>query len=558
MSPDPSDAAHPGLPTILIVDDNPATRYAMGRVLGRQGYRVIEAGTGEQGLARIAEGMVDVAMLDINLPDMSGFDMVRLLRADPVTALLPIVHISAASTHTRDMVTGLEGGADGYLVHPVDPNVLLATVRTLLRVRAAEESLRERETRVHAERLDSAHSALADEISARERTEQQLMQAQKMDALGQLSGGIAHDFNNLLTGIITSLGLMGHEIDTGHAQAAKAHAATALDAARRAAALTHRLLAFARQQPLDARAVDVNLRILSLEELLHRTIGEQVALQFDLDPEAGIASVDANQLENVVLNLAVNARDALPNGGTIRIATRRVSPTRADVLPAGDYVEVSVSDDGTGIAPELLDKVFDPFFTTKPIGQGTGLGLSMTYGFARQSGGTARITSEPGAGTCVSLLLPLANDRTLATDPVRSPANALADIPGNGETILVVEDSDTVRQLTSTLLQMFGYVCLQAADVERALEILRSDQSLDLLLTDVGLPGMNGRQLAEAARAWRPTLPVLFLTGYAKHTLAVGDFLGENMDMMTKPYEADALLSKVARMVTRPVGAIGA
>jgi len=544
-------APAPEASTILIVDDNAATRYAMRRVLERQGYRVLEAGTGEQGLAQIRDHMVGVVVLDVNLPDMSGFDIVRRLRADPITALLPIVHVSAASTHTRDLVTGLEGGADGYLVHPVDPAVLRATVRTLLRVRAAEDALREREARVQAQRLDTAHTQLAEEISARERTEMQLMQAQKMDALGQLSGGIAHDFNNLLTGIIASLGLLVREIDDGSEEGARRYAATAMDAARRAASLTHRLLAFARQQPLDARAVDVNARVLSLQELLRRTIGEQVALRFDLDPGAGIASVDANQLENAVLNLAVNARDALPDGGTICIATRRAQAREADALPPGGYVEVSVGDNGTGIPADVIDKVFDPFFTTKPIGQGTGLGLSMTYGFARQSGGTARIESVPGEGTTVTLLLPLADTRTLASEPARAPVDG-AEMAGHGETILIVEDSDSVRELTATLLHKFGYRCLSAADVESALAILRGPETVDLLLTDVGLPGMNGRQLADAARAWRPALPVLFLTGYAKHSLAIGAFLGENMDMMTKPYDAELLLARIARMVARP------
>jgi signal transduction histidine kinase len=523
----------------------------MRRVLERQGYRVLEAGTGEQGLAQIRDHMVGVVVLDVNLPDMSGFDIVRRLRADPITALLPIVHVSAASTHTRDLVTGLEGGADGYLVHPVDPAVLRATVRTLLRVRAAEDALREREARVQAQRLDTAHTQLAEEISARERTELQLVQAQKMDALGQLSGGIAHDFNNLLTGIIASLGLLVREIDDGSEEGARRYAATAMDAARRAASLTHRLLAFARQQPLDARAVDVNARVLSLQELLRRTIGEQVALRFDLDPGAGIASVDANQLENAVLNLAVNARDALPDGGTICIATRRAQVREADALQPGGYVEVSVGDNGTGIPADVIDKVFDPFFTTKPIGQGTGLGLSMTYGFARQSGGTARIESVPGEGTTVTLLLPLADTRTLASEPARAPVDG-AEMAGHGETILIVEDSDSVRELTATLLHKFGYRCLSAADVESALAILRGPETVDLLLTDVGLPGMNGRQLADAARAWRPALPVLFLTGYAKHSVAIGAFLGENMDMMTKPYDAELLLARIARMVARP------
>lgn len=633
-------------PTILVIDDNIATRYAMKRVVERQGWRVLEAGTGTEGLAILRQEPVDVLVLDVNLPDMSGFDIVRLLRADDAMRLLPIVHVTAASIHTRDMIAGLEGGADSYLIHPVDPGVLIATLRALLRVREAEEALRASEQRqreifahvaapiavvddtlaVHqrnaafdalhggdehlasrlefgqdaaldnlrahvqrgerwhgalatrigeqvrelewrvvpngdgmglvfvedvtrhrlrerqqAERLQSARSQLAEAISAREATEEQLVQSQKMDALGQLTGGIAHDFNNLLTSIITSLGLLSDEARRGNADAVLGYSDTAMDAARRAAALTHRLLAFARRQPLDARAVDINARIGSLEELLRRTIGERVALDIALDPGAAIARVDANQFENTILNLVVNARDALPDGGNIRLGTR--------VPDAPGFVELFVQDDGIGIPEELLQKVFEPFFTTKPTGQGTGLGLSMTYGFARQSGGEARIASAPGVGTTVSILLPM-GDAARVEPAEHAASQGVPQVPGGGgERILIVEDADSVRELTATLLALAGYRCLQAPDVDRALAVLRSDEPIDLLLTDVGLPGMDGRELADAARQARPTLPVLFLTGYTPHSLALGDFLGAGMDMMTKPYDAEALLARVAQMV---------
>lgn len=634
-------------PTILVIDDNIATRYAMKRVVERQGWRVLEAGTGTEGLAILRQEPVDVLVLDVNLPDMSGFDIVRLLRADDAMRLLPIVHVTAASIHTRDMIAGLEGGADSYLIHPVDPGVLIATLRALLRVREAEEALRASEQRqreifahvaapiavvddtlaVHqrnaafdalhggdehlasrlefgqdaaldnlrahvqrgerwhgalatrigeqvrelewrvvpygegmglvfvedvtrhrlrerqqAERLQSARSQLAEAISAREATEEQLVQSQKMDALGQLTGGIAHDFNNLLTSIITSLGLLADEAQRGNADAVLRYSDTAMDAARRAAALTHRLLAFARRQPLDARTVDINARIGSLEELLRRTIGERIALDIALDPGAAIARVDANQFENTILNLVVNARDALPDGGNIRLGTRV-----PDAMSG--FVELFVQDDGIGIPEELLQKVFEPFFTTKPTGQGTGLGLSMTYGFARQSGGEARIASAAGVGTTVSILLPMGDAERVEHASVQAPQGVPQAPSGGGERILIVEDADSVRELTATLLTLAGYRCLQAPDVDRALALLRSDEPIDLLLTDVGLPGMDGRELADAARGARPALPVLFLTGYTPHSLALGDFLGAGMDMMTKPYDAEALLARVAQMV---------
>lgn len=636
-------------PTVLIVDDNIATSYAMRRVMDRQGWNVLETTTGTTGLALLREQPVDVLVLDVNLPDMSGFDIVRTLRADETMRLLPIVQVSAASIHTKDVVAGLESGADSYLIHPIDPGVLIATVRALLRVREAEDALRASEQRlrdifanvaapiaiidgtltVHqrnaafdvlhggdenlasrlefgqdvaldnlrghvqrgerwhgalatrmgeqirelewrvvpygeglglvfvedvtrhrvrerrqAERLQTARSQLAEAISAREATEEQLVQSQKMDALGQLTGGIAHDFNNLLTSIITSLNLMTEEARGGNVDAIRQYTSTAMAAANRAAALTHRLLAFARQQPLDTRTIDINARIASLEELLRRTIGERIALSIELDPGAAIARVDASQLENTILNLVVNARDALPDGGTIRIGTR--VPVRAE-----GFVELFVQDDGIGIPEDILQKVFEPFFTTKPSGQGTGLGLSMTYGFARQSGGEARIASTPGAGTTVSLLL-LEGDAAHVerTAPPASP-HALPS-QGDGRHVVVVEDDETVRSLTTRLLTLAGYRCSHTADVGRALDLLRSGEPIDLLLTDVGLPGMDGRELAELSRKVRPSLPVLLLTGYAPHSLALHDFIGDGVDMMKKPYEPDALLARIAQMMQAP------
>ncbi|KGQ20017.1 Multi-sensor hybrid histidine kinase [Lysobacter dokdonensis DS-58] len=633
------------MPTILIVDDNAATRYAMRRVVERQQWRVLEAATGEDGLAALRTARVDVLVLDVNLPDMTGFDLARRLREEDSHRLLPIVHVTAASIHTKDMIAGLESGADSYLIHPVDPGVLVATLRALLRVRNAEDALRTSEQRqrdilqnvaapiavvdaalrVHErnaafdalhggdehlasrlapgqdvalaqlrehvqrgerwhgalatvagdsvrelewrvvpygngqglvfvedvtrhrvrerqqnERLQSARSQLAEAISARAATEEALVQSQKMDALGQLTGGIAHDFNNLLTSIITSLGLLTDEAAEGRTQAVRQYADTALDAARRAASLTHRLLAFARRQPLDARTVDINARITSLEELLRRTIGERIALDITLDADAAIARVDAGQLENTILNLVVNARDALPGGGTIRIGTRVPDD-------APEFVEVFVQDDGTGIPEDVLQKVFEPFFTTKPLGQGTGLGLSMTYGFARQSGGDVRIASTPGVGTTISLLLPVGD--AAHVEHASGTASASAPVSGDGQRILIVEDADSVRELTATLLSLSGYRCLQAPDVERALTLLRSDERIDLLLTDVGLPGMDGRELARAARIARPALPVLFITGYTPHSLELRQFLSQGMDMMTKPYDAQALLARIAGML---------
>ena len=638
---------------LLIVDDNAATRYSMRRVLERHGYPVLEAGTGAEGLALMAQNTFAALILDVNLPDISGFDIVRHLRSQAPTRLLPVIHVSAASIETNDLITGLDAGADAYLIHPVDPDVLLATLRTLLRVRIAEDALLESEARFreiftsaiapiavmdsglviheaneafmrlldgavddgrlpaafehnqddaieqlrthlserkrwrgtfsmsirgvaryiewriapyrapdlglvfvedvteqwrreqrHVAALASVNTQLAQEIAERERTESQLHQAMKMDALGKLTGGIAHDFNNLLTTIITGIDLMSRHVAEGRVEGVQRFADMALGSARRAVSLTHRLLAFARQQPLDPKPVDINQLMRSLGDLLRRTIGEHIELRFDLMDGTGIAKVDANQLENAIINLVINARDAMPNGGEIRVLTSTISLEGDSELPDGDYVQVAVIDNGTGIEPEVLERVFEPFFSTKPIGKGTGLGLSMIYGFSRQSGGRVAICSQRGVGTEVRLTLPRGHLQ------VEEEVDASIDlVQGQGESILIVEDNTSLRALARELLSDAGYHCTEAEDVDAALRALRGDAAIHLLLTDVGLPGMNGRQLAEAARAWRPALPILFMTGYAERALTGEELLDEGMDILIKPFEIDQLLTKVRAML---------
>ena len=375
------------------------------------------------------------------------------------------------------------------------------------------------------------------------RTEGQLMQAQKMDALGKLTGGIAHDFNNLLTGIITGIELLKKRVHEGRTDAVLRFADTALNSARSAASMTNRLLAFARQQPLDARPADLNDQVRSLEELLQRTIGEHISLNLELSEQGAVAQVDANQLESAILNLVINARDALPRGGSITIRTAALQCEGDADLADGSYVVLTVEDDGTGIAPDVLGKVFDPFFTTKPLGQGTGLGLSSIYGFARQSGGEARLSSVVGEGTHVSLVLPAA----IATQSVAALVN---DMPqGNGEHVLIVEDMPAVRMLVAEMLSEAGYRCSEAGDVATALSVLQDDSSVDLLLTDVGLPQLSGRDLADAARTHRPALPVLFMTGYAENAVRRDRFLAAGMDMVVKPFQIGELLGKVRHML---------
>jgi PAS domain S-box-containing protein len=394
----------------------------------------------------------------------------------------------------------------------------------------------------------TAERAAEAELSA---AQEALRQSQKMEAIGQLTGGIAHDFNNLLTGILGSLDLVRRRMAANKPDDIPRFMDAASTSALRAASLTHRLLAFARRQSLDTRPNDINRLVGSMEDLLDRTLGERIELRFVFAPNLWTALTDANQLENALLNLAINARDAMPDGGQLTIETANVhldeaySSSYEDVQP-GDYVEVSVSDTGIGMSPEVLAKAIDPFFTTKPVGEGTGLGLSVIYGFAKQSRGHLRIHSEIGRGTTVKLYLPRALQNAVNLD------TSTAETPhGRGEIILVVEDDTTVRSIISDALKDLGYNVLLAADARPAITLLQSDQPIDLLVSDVVLPQVNGRKLAEMARVLRPNLKILFVSGYAEDAAFRGDFLDPGMDMLTKPFALDALGAKVHAMIER-------
>lgn len=394
----------------------------------------------------------------------------------------------------------------------------------------------------------TAEKAATDRLKA---TEEALRQSQKMEAVGQLTGGIAHDFNNLLTGIVGSLDLLQTRLDQGRTENVSRYINAAMTSANRAAALTHRLLAFARRQPLIPKSVDANQLVVSLEDLLRRTIGETIDLE--IFASAGLWSTlcDPNQLESALLNLAINARDAMPAGGKLTIATAnaRIEGIDADMpaLLPGDYIRIDVSDTGTGMSPEVAARAFDPFFTTKPIGQGTGLGLSMIYGFARQSNGHVLIDSRLGAGTSVKLYLPRYHGEA-AEEPNASAA--AAEHVATGETVLVVEDEPVVRGVIIEMLQDQGYRTLQAVDGPSGLRILRLKTRIDLLVTDVGLPGMNGRQLADQARETRPDLKILFITGYAENAAIAKGFLQPGMEMITKPFDLDNLSQRIREMVS--------
>ncbi|HEY0943503.1 MAG TPA: PAS domain-containing protein [Steroidobacter sp.] len=383
--------------------------------------------------------------------------------------------------------------------------------------------------------------------------EESLRQSQKMEAVGQLTGGIAHDFNNLLTGIIGSLDMMQRKLARGRQIDVNAYVSAAMTAANRAAALTHRLLAFSRRQALDPRPVHPNRLIRGIEELLRRTLGETIALELKEEPDLWLTRCDQNQLESALLNLTINARDAMPEGGKLIIQTCNTQledPHEAKLrdVVQGDYICICVTDTGVGMTPEVMSRAFDPFFTTKPIGQGTGLGLSMIYGFTRQSGGYAKIQSEVAKGTTVKLYLPrFHGEHQSSQEPERVPV--ILQPSAREEVVLVVEDEQVVRDLVVDLLTELGYRSLQAADGPSGLAIALSDVRIDLLITDVGLPGFNGRQLADAACAHRPGLKVLFITGYAHSAAVSNDLLSPGMQMITKPFALETLAERIRDLI---------
>nr|WP_051415034.1 MULTISPECIES: PAS domain-containing protein [unclassified Pseudomonas] len=399
---------------------------------------------------------------------------------------------------------------------------------------------------------DTLEQRVAERTADLMKAEEKLRQSQKMEAVGQLTGGLAHDFNNLLAGISGSLEMMAVRIAQGRVAELEKYILTAQGASRRAAALTHRLLAFSRRQTLDPRPTDVNTLLEGMAELIQRTVGPSITLETVGATDIWPVKVDASQLENALLNLCINARDAMPSGGRIKIETanrwmdREVARTHD--LTEGQYLALSVTDTGVGMTPEVIAKAFDPFFTTKPIGHGTGLGLSMIYGFAKQSGGQARVRSEVGVGTTLTLYLPrYFGSVDAAREELYSSAVELSE---RGETILVVDDEPTIRILLVEALSERGYSVIEAADSVAGLKVLRSDVHIDLLISDVGLPGgMNGRQMADAGRELRPGLKTLFITGYAANA-AIGDgHLQPGMQVITKPFSVDSLTTRVQELI---------
>ncbi len=409
----------------------------------------------------------------------------------------------------------------------------------------------QRTLRAHAA-LQAANASLIEAAATRDMLEDRLRQSQKMEALGQLTGGLAHDFNNMLAIIIGNLSLLKRRLERGD-RAVERYAEQALKGADRAATLTHRLLAFARKQPLAPEAIACNRLIAAMSDLLRRSLGEAIRIETVTAPDLWTTKADANQLENAILNLAVNARDAMPKGGRLIIETDNVHLDAAYAaqnpgVPAGQYVLVALTDSGSGMPPDVAAKAFDPFFTTKPVGQGTGLGLSQVYGFVRQSGGHVAIYSEPDRGTTVRLYLPRHFGDAAELEPV-TPTMLPEGSPR--EVILVVEDEDGVRHLAVEALRDLRYTVIHADGARDALEMLDAHPEIALLFTDVVMPEVNGRELADAVHARRPDLPVLFTTGYTRNAIVHNGLVDADVQLLAKPYTLEQLALKVRQVMVR-------
>jgi PAS domain S-box-containing protein len=511
-----------------------------------------------------------------------------------VTAERQAAEALAASRADRDRIWNTTNdlmavaGQDGYLksVNPAWRRLLGYDEATLLgrpfldfvaaadhpRVRAGMaqlaqgEGLREFEDRLvhadgqisliawNAEPMGDTFYVVGRNVTEQRQVEEALRQSQKMEVVGQLTGGIAHDFNNLLQGITGSLELLQRRLAQGRLSDLDGFIGGAMAAANRAAALTHRLLAFSRRQPLDPKPVCANPLIAAMEDLLRRSLGEQIALHLRLAADLWLTLCDPHQLENAVLNLAINGRDAMQDGGTLTIETFNCeldegSPWWSRDMRPGAYVCVGVTDTGIGMSPETIEKAFEPFFTTKPIGQGTGLGLSMIYGFIRQSEGYTKIFSALGRGTSLKLFLPRYSGELAAEAP--GDAGPVALPAGDGESVLIIEDEPVVRGLIVDVVTELGFSALEAIDGPGGLAILRSSRKIDLLISDVGLPGLNGRQLADAARQLRPGLKVIFMTGYAEVAASAQGFLEPGMALMTKPFAMAELAAKIQAAIDK-------
>jgi CheY-like chemotaxis protein len=517
-------------PRVLLVDDDERNLLAVATVLEDLGD-VVLARSGEEALRHLLKGDFAVILLDVYMPGMDGYETAQIIRGRDQTKGIPIVFLSAVNKEAEHLLRGYSMGAVDYVFKPVDPIVLRSKVAVFVDLFAKTKEI---------ERKAAEQRSL----------ESKLVQAQKMDAIGKLTGGIAHDFNNLLAAVIGGLGLIEKKAQLGENEA-KILGMTKR-AAEQGTELVRRLLAFARKQKLEPRALDVGQLRDAVSDLLTHTLGGLVHIEWEIADDIHAAFADPAQLELALVNLIINARDAMPDGGTVTISIENQLTRDEEVpgLPGGDYVRLAVTDTGMGIAAENIEKVLEPFFTTKELGKGSGLGLPMVYGFAKQSNGAFRIDSEVGRGTTAELLIPQAPEAAVPNQAITDPApEQFAST--DPLRILLVDDHAEVRATTAAMLAELGHSVTQAKNGGEGLSALKNGTSgCDLVISDYAMPHISGTEFVRQARELMPEVPAIIITGYAEAD-AVRD-RPEGVEILLKPFREGALQQAVARACARP------
>jgi signal transduction histidine kinase len=545
---------------ILLVDDEPAKLLTYEVILSQLGENLIKVGSAREALEQLLRREIAVVLTDVSMPELDGFELAGMIREHPRFTRTAIIFVSAIHMTDPDRLRGYAAGAVDYLPVPIVPELMRAKVKVFAdlhrKTRQLERLNAELEQRV-AERtaqLENTNAMLEQRVEERTREREaalaQVHEMQKLESLGQLTGGVAHDFNNLLAAIMGNLELLGRRLPSDPRLTRLLDGA--MTAANRGATLTRRLLAFARRQELKPEAVQVPALVDGMFDMLSRTLGPTVQVRTEFQPGLGPVRVDPNQLELALLNLALNARDAMPNGGSLVIGARRAPPgyARRHGLGDGVYVCVTVADSGVGMDAETLKHATEPFFTTKGTGKGTGLGLSMVHGLVAQSGGTIRIASMPSSGTTIELMLPVAetNAATASATPVVLPA---ASVPPCR--VLLVDDDPLVLTGTTAMLEDLGHTVVETASAAQALDTLARDDRFDLVITDHAMPGMTGTALAQRVRQHWPDLPVVLATGYAD--LSGG--MDTSLPRLNKPYRREELATSIAAALGPPAASAG-
>jgi len=541
---------------ILLVDDQPSKLLSYDVILGELGENLIKANSANEALEHLLKNDIAVILIDVCMPDLDGFELATMIREHPRFQKTALIFVSAILMTDLDLLRGYQLGAVDYVPIPVVPELLRAKVRVFAelyrKTRQLEVLNGELERRVEQRTAELARANEELERRVEERTREreaalaQIHEMQKLESLGQLTGGVAHDFNNLLTVVLGNLSLLRKRVPDEPRITRLIEGA--LQSAERGATLTKRMLAFARRQELKPETVDLPKLVEGMAEMLRRSLGPAIQIGTEFRPDLAPIRVDPNQFELALLNLALNARDAMPLGGHLAIAAAGAAAGAGapQELAAGRYICVSVTDTGTGMDAAVLQRATEPFFTTKGVGKGTGLGLSMVHGLVAQSEGAMRIASRPGEGTRVELWLPAA-ERVAAAEP--APAMAFAGT-ARACRVLLVDDDALIRVSTADLLEDLGHVVIEAASGAVALEVLRAGAQVDLVITDQAMPGMTGTELArQIIRHW-PELPILLATGYAE--LPPGQDLG--LPRLAKPYLQEHLAGQIARLTGEPAG----